>query len=187
RESTQRAPPRGPPPAEEPPDEEPVAGGALGYTSYSVAGYTTPRISTDEVRIWETTAAVVTVGGAAVSAASCCGDFTNEAPISPPTASRAAAMPTPSSTRRRRANRDPRTDGGPLPPSGPGPLSVAGEPSCVTRNLRCRDGRVQATPSTAVLQKLNESRVSFMSTPARRSSHETPTQPEHDVHDHLLR
>src|SRR5689334_13986006 len=154
------------PPEEPPSAAEPVADGALGYTSYSVAGYTTPRISTDEVRTWETTAAVVTVGGgAAVSAASCCGDFTNEAPISPPTASRAAAMPTPSSTRRRRASRDPRTPGGPLPRSGPCPLSVAGEPSCVTRNLRCRDGRVQATPSTAVLQKLDESRVSFVSTP----------------------
>ena len=102
--------------------------GALGYTSYSVAGYTTPRIWTDEVRTWETTAAVVTVaGGAAVSAASCCGDFTNEAPISPPTASRAAAMPTPSSTRRRRASRDPRTAC--RRPRSPGPLSVAGGPS----------------------------------------------------------
>jgi len=98
------------PPAAEP--EPPAAGepdeGALAYTSYCVAGYTTPRICTDEVRTWDTTAAVVTVGGgAAVSAASCWGDFTNEAPISPPIASSAAAMPTPSSTRRRRASRDP--------------------------------------------------------------------------------
>src|SRR5207245_7399137 len=51
--------------ADDPPEEpaappsaaEPAADGALGYTSYSVAGCTTPRISTDEVRIWETTAA----------------------------------------------------------------------------------------------------------------------------------
>ena len=77
--------------------------------------------------------AVVTVaGGAAVSAASCCGDFTKEAPISPPTASKAAAMPTPSSMRRRRASRDPRIAG--RPPLSLGPLSVAGEPSCVTRS-----------------------------------------------------
>ena len=77
--------------------------------------------------------AVVTVaGGAAVSAASCCGDFTKEAPISPPMASKAAAMPTPSSTRRRRASRDPRTIG--RPPLSFGPLSLAGEPSCVTRS-----------------------------------------------------
>jgi signal transduction histidine kinase len=80
------------PASAEPPPVEPAVDGALAYTSYCVAGYTTPRISTDEVRTWETTAAVVTVdGGAAVSAASCCGDFTNEAPISPPTATRAAA------------------------------------------------------------------------------------------------
>src|SRR5438876_10873871 len=147
--------------ADDPPEEpaappaaaEPVADGALGYTSYSVAGYTTPRSSTEEVRIWETTAAVVTVaGGAAVSAASCCGDFTNEAPISPPTASRAAAMPTPSSTRRRRASRDPCTAAGP-PLSGP--LSVAGEPSCVTRTSVAEYSRVQASPSPAVPQKLN--------------------------------
>ena len=116
--------------------------GAVAYTSYWVAGYTVPRISTDAVRIWDTTGAVVTVGGgAAVSAASCCGDFTNEAPISPPTASRAAAIPTPISTRRRRASRDPRI-ACPRPLSS-GPLCVAMEPSCVTRVLRyfaCRPG-----------------------------------------------
>ena len=90
--------------ADEADDEAPMS------TSYCVDGYTTPRICTDEVRTWETTAAVVAVGcGGAVSAASCCGDFTNEAPISPPPASNAAAMPTPSSTRRRRVSRDPRT------------------------------------------------------------------------------
>src|SRR5271170_954234 len=100
-------------PADEPPaapEDEPD--GALAYTSYWVPGYTSPRIWTDAVRIWETTVAVVTVpGGAAVSAASCCGDFTKEAPISPPTASKAAPMPTPSSTRRRRTSRDPRVAG----------------------------------------------------------------------------
>jgi hypothetical protein len=113
--------------------EDELDDGALAYTSYCVAGYTTPRISTDEVRTWEATVAVVTVAdGAAVFAASCCGDFTKEAPISPPAASRAAAMPTPSSTRRRRASRDPRTVG--RRPLSPRPLSVAGEPSCVTRS-----------------------------------------------------
>jgi hypothetical protein len=122
------------PPADEPPDDDDEPDDELlAYTSYCVDGYTTPRICTDEVRIWETTAAVVTVGdGAAESAASCCGDFTKEAPISPPMASNAAAMPTPSSTRRRRASRDPRT-ACPRPPSSR-PLSVAGEPSCVTKS-----------------------------------------------------
>jgi hypothetical protein len=114
-------------------DEDELDDGALGYTSYWVAGYTRPRIWTDEVRTWETTVAVVTVeGGAAVSAASCCGDFTKEAPISPPTASKAAAMPTPSRTRRRRDSRDPRTAC--RRPLSSGPLSVAREPSCVTRS-----------------------------------------------------
>ncbi len=80
------------PPASEPDDD--AEEGALTYTSSCAAGYTTPRICTDEVSTWDTTAAVVTVGdGGPVSAASCCGDFTNEAPISPPTASRAAPMP----------------------------------------------------------------------------------------------
>src|ERR1022692_138373 len=122
---------------DEPPAADPVPGaaasasGADGYTSYCVAGYTTPRISTDEVRIWETTFAVVTVGGgAAVSAATCCGDFTNEEPISPPMASRAAPPATQTRTRRRRASRDPRTA---CRPPSLGLLSVAGEPSCVTR------------------------------------------------------
>src|ERR1700735_1465872 len=121
----------------EPPAADPVSGaaasasGADGYTSYCVAGYTTPRIGTDEVRIWETTFAVVTVGGgAAVSAAICCGDFTNEAPISPPMASRAAPPATQNRARRRLASRDPRTAGRPW---SLGLLSVAGEPSCVTR------------------------------------------------------
>ena len=101
--------------------------GALAYTLYSVDEYTWPRICTDEVRIWETTVAVVNVSaGGAVSAASCCGDFTNEAPISPPPASRAAAMPIPSSTRRRRLSRDPRT-------ASPPPLSAGREPGSVTR------------------------------------------------------
>ena len=109
--------------------------GAVANTSYWVAGYTSPRIWTDAVRIWDTTVAVVTVaGGAAVSAASCCGDFTNEAPISPPMAATAAAIPTPISTRRRRASRDPRIAARRL--SSSGPLCVAVEPSCVTRVLR---------------------------------------------------
>ena len=116
-------------------DPVPVAAasdsGADGYTSYCVAGYTTPRIWTDEVRIWETTFAVVTVGGgAAVSAAICCGDFTNEAPISPPIASRAAPPATQNRARRRRASRDPRTA---CRVPSLGLPSVAGEPSCVTR------------------------------------------------------
>jgi hypothetical protein len=83
------------------------AGGVLAYTSYCVAGYTSPRIWTDAVMIWDTTAAVVTVAGG-------------------------AAMPTPSSTRRRRTSRDPHLTSRPLLPSGP--LAVAVEPSCVTRS-----------------------------------------------------
>src|SRR5580700_4423554 len=125
-------------PAAEPPaaDPLPVApvsdSGADGYTSYCAAGYTTPRICTDEVRTWETTFAVVTVGGgAAESAAICCGDFTNEDPISPPMASRAAPPATQNRARRRRASRDPRTA---CRPWSLGSLSVAGEPSCVTRS-----------------------------------------------------
>src|ERR1700734_2536126 len=122
----------------EPPAADPVSGaaasasGADGYTSYCVAGYTTPRSWTDEVRTWETTFAVVTVGGgAAVSAAICCGDFTNEEPISPPMASRAAAPATHNGPRRRRASRDPRTVGRAWSLAS---LSVAGEPSRVTRS-----------------------------------------------------
>ena len=180
------------------PREAPVAGwpaadrtrraesddGALGYTSYWVAGYTTPRIWTDEVRTWETTFAVVTVGGgAAVSAASCCGDFTNDAPISPPTASRAAAMPTPSSTRRRRVSRVPRTA---CRPRRRGPLAVAGEPSCVTRSshasrtagpeMKLEDPRVPApvTPSRAGVRPVRELCVSLMSKPSHGS---TPGRP----------
>jgi len=128
--------PAEPPPAEPPPAEPPAAdpvpeddesdSGADGYTSYCVAGYTTPRIWTDEVSTWETTFAVVAVGGgAAVSAAICCGDFTNEDPISPPMASKAAPPATQNRTRRRRASRDPRTAW----PWPLGLLSVAGEPS----------------------------------------------------------
>src|SRR5215831_16070104 len=134
-------PPAAEPPAAEPPAADPVPevaasdSGADGYTSYCVAGYTTPRIWTDEVRTWETTFAVVTVGGgAAVSAAICCGDFTNEEPISPPMASRAAPPATQNRARRRRASRDPRTA---CRPSSLGPLSVDGEPSCVTRSSLC--------------------------------------------------
>src|SRR5580700_2730510 len=128
-------------PAAEPPaaDPLPVApvsdSGADGYTSYCAAGYTTPRICTDEVRTWETTFAVVTVGGgAAESAAICCGDFTNEEPISPPMASRAAPPATQNRTRRRRASRDPRTA---CRSPSLEPLSVAGEPSCVTQSSPC--------------------------------------------------
>jgi hypothetical protein len=58
-----------------------------------------------------------------------CGDFTNEAPISPPMASRAAAPPTRNKMRRRRASRDPRTA---CRPPSPGLLSVVGEPTCAT-------------------------------------------------------
>jgi hypothetical protein len=116
-----------------PGEEDELEEGALTYTSYWVGGYITPRICPDEVSTWDTTAAVVTVaGGAAASAASCCGDFTNDAPISPPTASNAAAIPAPTSTRRRRASRELWAARG-RPPSS-GPLSVAGEPSCVTRS-----------------------------------------------------
>src|SRR6266566_2195 len=129
------------PPAAEPPAAEPVPdaaapdSGADGYTSYCVPGYTTPRIWTDDVRIWETTFAVVTVaGGAAVSAAICCGDFTNEEPISPPMASSAAPPATQNRARRRRASRDPRTA---CRPWSLEPLSVAGEPSRVTRSSLC--------------------------------------------------
>src|SRR5580700_10688587 len=125
-------PPAEPPAADPVPDAPAAASGADGYTSYCVAGYTTPRIWTDEVRIWETTFAVVTVGGgAAESAAICCGDFTSEDPISPPMASRAAPPATQNRARRRRASRDPRTA---CRPWSLGSLSVAGEPSCVTRS-----------------------------------------------------
>jgi hypothetical protein len=80
---------------------------------YWVEGYTTPRIATAAVRIWETTLAVVTVpAGGAVSAASWAGDFTNAAPIRPPTDSSAAAIPTPSSARLRRASREARLNSG---------------------------------------------------------------------------
>jgi hypothetical protein len=89
-----------------------------------------------------------------VSAASCCGDFTNEAPISPPAASNAAAMPTPSSIRRRRVSRDPRTAWRrplSLLPPPPGPLPVAGEPSCVTRFLRCLPCYASGAAARAVI------------------------------------
>src|SRR5215470_10966537 len=124
------------PPAADPVPDVPVSdSGADGYTSYSVPGYTTPRIWTDEVRIWETTFAVVAVGGgAAVSAAICCGDLTNEAPIRPPMASSAAPPATQNRARRRRASRDPRTA---CRPGSPGLRSVAGEPSCVMRSSQC--------------------------------------------------
>src|SRR5580704_1844290 len=130
--------PAEPPPVPDPPAADPVPdapvsdSGADGYTSYWVPGYTAPRICTDEVRICETTFAVVTVGGGAVvSAAICCGDLTNEEPISPPMASRAAPPATQNRARRRRASRDPRTA---CRPWSLGSLSVAGEPSCVTRS-----------------------------------------------------
>src|SRR5262249_38695032 len=147
--------------------------GAEGYTSYCVAGYTTPRIWTDEVRTWETTFAVVTVGGgAAVSAAICCGDFTNEEPISPPMASSAAAPPTANRTRRRRASRDPRAACRPL---SLGPLCVAGEPTCVTDSppLRAAPGQEEAgrglhpparvTPSRPGVRPPRDLYVSLMS------------------------
>ncbi len=203
-----------PPPAELPaPDSGPASEdeldeGPLAYTSYSVAGYTTPRICTDEVRTCETTGAVVAVGGgAAVSAASCWGDFTKEAPIRPPTASRAAAMPTPSSTRRRRASRDPRTEGRPL---SSGSLWLAGEPSRITRSSDCfapaqGAGRGRNTPeprywqpSTVVLRPPHDLCVSLMSTPPRgpsavcpgcrgQRSHETFRFLAHDVYRLMLR
>ena len=112
--------------------EDDADDGALAYTSYCVDGYITPRIWTDEVSTWETTIAVVAVGGgAAVSAANCCGDFTKEAPISPPAASKAAARP-------RRAARGGAGRAGILAPPACAAVvvaaRVAGEPSRVTRS-----------------------------------------------------
>jgi hypothetical protein len=110
-----------------------------------------------------------------VFAAICCGDFTNEEPISPPIASSAAPPATQKRRRRRRASRDPRAA---CRPWSLDSLSVAGEPSCVTRSsmwFACHQdfedsgrplSQARLTSCRAPLRPMRDLYVSLMSTSA---------------------